>query len=147
MRLARGDTTAPLSDSHQLFVSSLRKVLTKLVDSGRQVILVGQVPLPPTEFISCITRARFKGWDENGCALEEFSARAETEHSVNQLLRQAFRISNQASRLCILTSTYAATKDVWSRPAGSSSTWMIRISLAAEFVSFRTALNTPSRLP
>ena len=87
--LALGNATPSLSDSHQLFVSSLRKALTALADSGRQVILVGQVPLPPTEFISCITRARFKGWDENGCALEESRARADTEHAVNQLLLEA----------------------------------------------------------
>jgi hypothetical protein len=60
-----------------------------LTDSGRQVILIGQVPLPPAEFIRCITRARFKGWPVNGCAIDESVARAQTEASVNRLLAQA----------------------------------------------------------
>ena len=78
-----------LSQSRQLFVSGLRNALMTLMDSGRQVILIGQVPLPPTEFIRCITRARFKGWPENACAIDESVARAQTEASVNRLLAQA----------------------------------------------------------
>ena len=78
-----------VSQSRQLFVSGLRKALMALMDSGRQVILVGQVPLPPAEFIRCITRARFKGWPENGCAIDESVERAATEAAVNRLLAQA----------------------------------------------------------
>ena len=60
-----------------------------LMDSGRRVMLIGQVPLPPAEFFRCITRARFKGWPANGCALDESVERADTEASVNRLLAQA----------------------------------------------------------
>ncbi len=89
MLLTDSGASPSLSQSRQLFVSGLRKALMALMDSGRQVILIGQVPLPPTEFIRCITRARFKGWPENACAIDESAARAETEASVNRLLAQA----------------------------------------------------------
>jgi hypothetical protein len=78
-----------VSNSHQLFVSGFRKALVALADSGRQVIVISQVPMPPPEFFRCITRARFKGWTENGCAVDEFTARTETEESASRLLAQA----------------------------------------------------------
>ncbi|HEX7501219.1 MAG TPA: SGNH hydrolase domain-containing protein, partial [Polyangia bacterium] len=75
--------------SRQLFVSSLRKLLSTLADSGRHVILVGQVPLPPPEAVVCVGRARFRGLDENRCAIDESRERARTESLVNQLLLEA----------------------------------------------------------
>jgi hypothetical protein len=78
-----------LEASRQLFVSSLRKLLSALADSGRHVILVGQVPLPPPEAVVCVTRARFRGLDENRCAIDESRERARTESLVNELLLEA----------------------------------------------------------
>ena len=78
-----------LEASRQLFVSSLRKLLSTLADSGRHVILVGQVPLPPPEAVVCVTRARFRGLDENRCAIDESRERARTESLVNRLLLEA----------------------------------------------------------
>ena len=72
--------------SRQLLVSSLRKLVTDLMASGRQVILVGQVPLPPPELIVCTTRARFRGLDESACAVGSAQARERTEDLVNQAL-------------------------------------------------------------
>ena len=89
MLLTLGGANPSLNQSHQLFVASLRHVLMALTDGGRQVMLIGQVPLPPAEFLRCITRARFKGWPANGCAIDESVERADTEASVNRLLAQA----------------------------------------------------------
>lgn len=74
--------------SRQLLVSSLRKLVTELVASGRQVMLAGQVPLPPPELILCTTRARFRGLDESGCAVGPAQAREQTEHAVNRALAE-----------------------------------------------------------
>ncbi|MGD0300866.1 MAG: acyltransferase family protein [Bryobacteraceae bacterium] len=97
-------------DSRQLFISSLRKLLTTLVDSGRQVIIVGQVPLPPSDLIGCITRARFRGVDGNGCAKNQSRSSeqtaypnrpvADTEYLVNQTLLEA--VSHLESRVQIV---------------------------------------------
>jgi peptidoglycan/LPS O-acetylase OafA/YrhL len=86
-------------DSRQLFISSLRKLLTALVESGRQVVLVGEVPLPPSELITCIARARFRHLDENGCAINKSRSPTQTgypnrpvvdtEYLVNQALLEA----------------------------------------------------------
>jgi peptidoglycan/LPS O-acetylase OafA/YrhL len=97
-------------DSRQLFISSLRKLLTGLVDRGRQVIIVGQVPLPPSDLIVCITRARFRGLDENGCSKTQSRSSAQTaypnrpvvdtEYLVNQALLEA--VSGLESRVQIV---------------------------------------------
>jgi peptidoglycan/LPS O-acetylase OafA/YrhL len=82
------DGTRPsVSGSRQLFVLSLRKVLTALIDSGRHVILVGEVPLPLAA--DCITRARFNRQDENLCEKSQGTELAETEDLVNQALLKA----------------------------------------------------------
>jgi peptidoglycan/LPS O-acetylase OafA/YrhL len=86
--LTRDGQRLSIGDSRRLFVSSLRKLLTDLVDDGRQVILVGQVPLPPPELVVCVTRARFRGLDEDKCANDQSEERAQTEHLVNQLLQE-----------------------------------------------------------
>ncbi len=77
--------------SRQLLVSSLRKLLTELAASGRQVILVGQVPLPPPESIICTARARFRGLEEDRCEMGPAKVREQTEVSVNQALLEAAR--------------------------------------------------------
>ncbi len=78
-----------IESSRQRFISSLRKLLSILVDSGRRVILVAQVPLPPPEVALCVGRAHFRGLDENRCAIDESRERARTETLVNQLLLEA----------------------------------------------------------
>jgi len=86
--LTTGGIQPSLAASRQLLVSSLRKLITELVAGGRQVILVGQVPLPPPELIICTTRARFRGLDESGCAVGPAQARERTEELVNQVLAE-----------------------------------------------------------
>jgi len=82
------DGTRPsVSDSRQLFVVSLRKMLSALVDSGRRVIVVGEVPLPLA--LDCISRARFNRWDENHCENAQVTELTETEDLVNQALLKA----------------------------------------------------------
>jgi peptidoglycan/LPS O-acetylase OafA/YrhL len=82
------DGTRPsVSDSRQLFVVSLRKMLTALVDSDHQVILIGEVPLPPTA--DCITWALFNRQDENVCEKNQVTDLTETEGLVNQALLKA----------------------------------------------------------
>jgi hypothetical protein len=78
-----------LAESRQLFASHLRGLLALLVASGRQVILVGQVPIPPPDLVACVTRARFRGLDEERCVLDQSKERARTEQDVNDLLREA----------------------------------------------------------
>ena len=82
-----GTQPSPVA-SRQRLVSSLRKLVTELVASGRKVILVGQVPLPPPELIICTTRARFRGLDEGACAVGPAPAHQQTEHAVNQALAE-----------------------------------------------------------
>ena len=77
------------NDSRQLFVSSLRTLLTRLVDSGRRVILVGQVPLPPPELLICTTRARFRGLEEDKCPIDQPQANERTEDLVNRVISEA----------------------------------------------------------
>ena len=74
-------------DSRQLFVVSLRKLFATLVDSGRQVILVAEVPLPPDP--DCIARARFNRQDESVCKKDLAAELPETEDLVNQSLVRA----------------------------------------------------------
>jgi hypothetical protein len=68
---------------------SLRRTLNALVDSGRQVIVFGQVPTPKLDPIRCIARARFNNQDESLCATMLIEDRAETEALVTQALRTA----------------------------------------------------------
>ena len=76
-----------VSDSRQLFIVSLRNVLTTLIDSGRQVILIGEVPLPLAE--DCIIRARFNRRDGSFCEKTQGTELADTETLVNQALVKA----------------------------------------------------------
>lgn len=104
-------------ESRELFIRKMRELLTVLVDSGRQVILVGNVPLPPSDLIDCITRATFRGLDAKRCAMNSsrssletaFSDRplAETESLVNQALsdmvspiQSGIQITYPYERLC-----------------------------------------------
>jgi len=76
-----------VGDSRQLFVASLRKLLVTLVDSGHQVILVSEVPLPLAA--DCIARAEFNRKDPSVCEREEGTQLADTEATVNQALQEA----------------------------------------------------------
>jgi peptidoglycan/LPS O-acetylase OafA/YrhL len=76
-----------VSDSRQLFVASLQKLLTALVDSGHRAILVGEVPLPLA--VDCITWARFNRRDESVCEKASLEDLTETEDVVNQALHKA----------------------------------------------------------
>jgi len=73
-------------DSEKLFVESLQKMLTSLVWSGRRVILVTQVPLPPENLIGCITWAQFNHGDERACEITNQAKHRETEARVNEAL-------------------------------------------------------------
>jgi peptidoglycan/LPS O-acetylase OafA/YrhL len=86
-RVTLDNSRPSLPDSRQLFILSLRKTLDALVDSGHQVILVGQVPLPKVNPISCIARARFNKQEESSCATVSVRGRAETETRVAQALQ------------------------------------------------------------
>lgn len=87
-------------ESRQRFVSSVGKLMTTLVDSGRQVILVGQTPIPSAELIACIYRARFIGRNENVCSFGQSERNAGVEHLVNQVLDGA--VSQLKSKIQIL---------------------------------------------
>ena len=72
--LANGLSAAPAKgsgvnsvESRSLFVEALRHTVSLLTDSGRQVVLVSQVPSPELNPITCLSRARFNGWSEVGC--------------------------------------------------------------------------------
>ena len=86
--------------SQQLLVDSLRKLLSALAASGRHVILVGQVPLPPPQAAMCTARARFRGLDEHRCAIDSLNDGAQTEHLVNQVLSEA--VSNLESSVQVV---------------------------------------------
>ena len=72
--LADGQTAAPANgaalsapESRRLFVQGLRRTVSLLTSSGRQVVLVSHVPVPLLDPVTCLSRARFNGWDESGC--------------------------------------------------------------------------------
>ena len=85
--LTLNGTRPSVNGSRQLLVVSLRKLLTALVDSGRQVILVGEVPLPLA--VDCIVWARFNRRDESVCEKAQVTELSETEGLVDQALRNA----------------------------------------------------------
>jgi len=89
LRLSLDGRQATTETSRRLFVDRLRQVLVTLTNSGRRIIVVGQVPLPPTEAVTCVGRAHFRGLDENRCATDESKDRAQTEAQVNELLTEA----------------------------------------------------------
>lgn len=87
VRVTSDNSRPSFSDSRQLFILSLRKTLDALVDSGHPVILVGQVPLPKVNPISCIARARLNKQEESSCATVPVRGRVETESRVAQALQ------------------------------------------------------------
>ncbi len=88
--LVSSDGSRPsVRDSRKIFVGALRKLLKQLIDDGRQVVLIGQVPLPPSDLIDCLNRAKFNGWDNSACAADPARACAQTELNVNKALLEA----------------------------------------------------------
>jgi peptidoglycan/LPS O-acetylase OafA/YrhL len=85
--LTLNGTCPSVNGSRQLLVVSLRKLLTALVDSGRQVILVGEVPLPLA--VDSIVWAPFNRRDESFCEKAQVTELSETEGLVDQALRNA----------------------------------------------------------
>lgn len=96
--LAMGSAATPidglhpsLRDSRALFIASLRKTVETLVSSGRQVILVGQVPGPELSPVLCLSRARLRHANEGACTAMAVSRPAEQEALVNQSIAEAVR--------------------------------------------------------
>ena len=94
--LAEGKMAMPMtglnrnaSDSRQLFIWSLEKTIEALVKSGRQVVIVGQVPEPGVNPVACLGRARFHHWSETPCVAMSAKRVAEVEAVVNQSLSAA----------------------------------------------------------
>ena len=104
-------------DSRELFIRKMHDLLKVLVDNKRQVILVGNVPLPPFDLVNCVARARLRGLDDQRCAMQAsrssrvtaFPDRpvAETESLVNQALndmvsaiQSGIQIADPYERLC-----------------------------------------------
>ncbi|HET7104543.1 MAG TPA: acyltransferase family protein [Terracidiphilus sp.] len=94
--LASGTAAAPLhgpkqsiTTSRQLFITRLRQTVKILTDSGRQVILAGQVPEPDFDPITCFAHARFNHWDEAPCMSMPVGRRAVAEAEVNEAINAA----------------------------------------------------------
>ncbi len=77
-----------VSDSRQLMAASLGKTVRVLADSGHKVIVVGEVPLPALDPISCVSRARFTHQSEASAVLSFLRPKtsAETEDLVNRVI-------------------------------------------------------------
>jgi hypothetical protein len=87
--LTRDGTRPSLATSRRTFVDSLHRVLAALTNSGRRVVLVGQVPLPAPDLVSCVTRARFQGTDETHCESGQPDDLAWIEQHVSEVFTQA----------------------------------------------------------
>ncbi len=94
--LASGATAAPpdggtvsTAESRRLFVEGLRHTVAKLIGSGRQVIIVSQVPAPQLNPITCLARARFNGWNESRCDLMPENSYAAEEDRIDEALKEA----------------------------------------------------------
>ena len=82
-------SSSTLINSRQLLILRLRSIINALVNDGRKVIVIGQVPLPRQNPIDCIARARFNKTDESICGSSPISDRAETELQVDKTLAAA----------------------------------------------------------
>ncbi len=96
IHLADGTGARPISgeyqnknESRQIFIAALHRTIETIVESGREVIIVGQVPSPEFNPITCVARARFNHWDESPCLSMPAKASAEGEALVNQALNAA----------------------------------------------------------
>jgi len=96
--LAAGKTAAPASDtpvspseSRRLFIQELRHTVSLLTSSGRQVVLVSHVPVPPLDPVTCLSRARFNGWDESRCDTLPASFFAVEDSQIDSALAEATR--------------------------------------------------------
>lgn len=94
--LASGLTAAPpyrgsanAAESRRLFVEGLHNTVTKLIESGRQVVLVSQVPSPQLNPITCLARARFNGWNESRCDSMPADLYAAEEDRIDKALKDA----------------------------------------------------------
>jgi peptidoglycan/LPS O-acetylase OafA/YrhL len=86
--LTRDGARPTLATSRQTFADTLHGLLATLTRSGRRVVLVGQVPLPAPELVSCVTRARFQGADETHCEAGQPEDLARIEQQVNEVFAQ-----------------------------------------------------------
>lgn len=96
--LADGTMAAPLtgrsvsmSESRSLFVQALRRSVSTIVESGRQVILVSQVPSPSLSPVTCLARARFNHWSEEGCDTMPADPFAAEERQIDSALSEAIK--------------------------------------------------------
>ncbi len=76
-------------EARQLFIVSLRRTLEAPVASGRQVIIVGQVPLAERDPVTCIGQSRFNHQNESPCLVLPVSSTAKSEGLVNHALSAA----------------------------------------------------------
>ena len=70
-------------------MEGLRYTVAKLIGSGRQVILVSQIPAPQLNPITCLARARFNGWNDSRCDLMPVGLYASEEDRIDEALKEA----------------------------------------------------------
>ena len=88
--MANSDASTPSRENAaRLLISALRKTFKSFVDSGRQVIVIGQVPIPPQNAINCIARARFHHQSDALCATVPIDVTAKKEALVAGVLQAA----------------------------------------------------------
>jgi hypothetical protein len=105
--LSRDGRVPAVSESRNVFVSSLRETISSLLSGGHRVLLVGGVPIPPFNVVGCLSRASFNGWSRAGCAETRDPALFETERLIEASLGQStaglgpnVRIIHPFRRLC-----------------------------------------------
>jgi len=78
-----------LPSSRALFIAALRRTILTLTQSGRKVILVGQVPAPELNPITCLARAHFSHWSDARCETMPEAAHAGEEARIEAALQAA----------------------------------------------------------
>jgi len=78
-----------INNSRNLLITRLRDIIGSLIESGKKVILISQVPLPGQNIIDCIARARFNHADEAICQNTSTSDRLQIERNVDEMLSSA----------------------------------------------------------
>ena len=79
------------SESRRLFIEGIRREVSLLTSSGREVVLVSHVPIPVMDPVTCLSRARFNRWNESGCNAGPASDFAAEENEIDGELAEATR--------------------------------------------------------
>jgi hypothetical protein len=85
-RVTLTGSRSSVAASRRLFIDGFRATIATLSNSGRRVIIVGQVPTPDESPIECRARAEFQHRDISPCETAPVEMRATIEAEVSKVL-------------------------------------------------------------